>query len=129
MVVQELEEAYEPVYALMKTLLALGLVALVALYLTVLLTARAITIPLDRLRRGTQRVRDGDLRERVDLLTGDELQELAESFNEMTEKLRVSYEDLHQRTRQLEQSLETLGQSEARYRSVLETSPKRHFRL
>jgi nitrogen fixation/metabolism regulation signal transduction histidine kinase len=129
MVVQELEEAYEPVYALMKTLLALGLVALVALYLTVLLTARAITIPLDRLRRGTQRVRDGDLRERVDLLTGDELQELAESFNEMTEKLRVSYEDLHQRTRQLEQSLEALGQSEARYRSVLETSPKRHFRL
>lgn len=122
LVFQELGEAYVPVYRLMKTLLALGLVALVALYLTVLLTAGTITKPLYKLRRGTQRVRDGDLEQRVELLTGDELQELAESFNEMTGKLQVSYDELRNRTNELERSLDALGQSEERYKSVLETS-------
>ena len=119
---QEIKEAYAPVYRLMKTLLGLGLLALVALYLTVVLTAKTITTPLDALRRGTQIVRDGDLGHRVELDTGDELQELAESFNEMTAKLQASHEDLQERSRELERSLDALGQSEERYRSVLETS-------
>ncbi|MFQ6673104.1 MAG: HAMP domain-containing protein, partial [Candidatus Tectimicrobiota bacterium] len=112
LVMQNLDEAYVSVYDLVKLLLALGTLVVVAIYLTALLTAKTITDPLDELRRGTQVVRDGDLGHRVELTTGDELQELADSFNEMTTRLQASYEVLEdrvqERTAKLEQAVDAM---------------------
>ncbi|MFQ5893237.1 MAG: PAS domain S-box protein, partial [Nitrospinota bacterium] len=112
LVEQNLEEAYASIYDLVKILLGLGTFVLVAIYLTARLTAKTITDPLDELRRGTQVVRDGDLAHRVELATGDELQELADSFNEMTARLQASYEALEdrvlERTAELEQAVHAL---------------------
>ena len=108
LVIQDLSEAYTSINRLVGTLLSLGILFLVAIYLTALLTARTITTPLDEIRRGTQIVRDGDLGHRVELETGDELQELADSFNEMTVKLKATYEDLEERIQERKRAEEEL---------------------
>jgi adenylate cyclase len=69
-------------------LVALGVAATIALELTLLLT-RSILRPVADLRRATHLVEEGRYDEvRVPVTTGDELGELAASFNQMVEGLR-----------------------------------------
>ncbi len=65
--------------------LALGLV--VTQRVSVAL-ARGITSNLAVLQTGVRRIRSGRLSERVNIRSGDEVQELADAFNEMTENLQ-----------------------------------------
>jgi signal transduction histidine kinase len=70
--------------------LALGGVFGVSLLGTLLLTihlSRRLSEPLQELRRGAELVGSGDLDQRVDIHTGDELEILADAFNEMAERL------------------------------------------
>ena len=63
-------------------MVALG-VALVA----TLLVRRRVVGPLETLRQGVERIRKGDLTARLDLKTGDEIEILAEEFNDMAAHL------------------------------------------
>ena len=49
--------------------------------------ARRLTLPLLSLTRGAVAVSQGDFQARVDVRTGDELQDLADTFNKMTAEL------------------------------------------
>ena len=83
-----LSEALAPVYtSLFRTggLLAFGLVLSV---LACLVLARRITDPIRALREGAVRVGSGDLDHRIEIRTGDELEALAEQFNQMTARLK-----------------------------------------
>ena len=60
--------------------------------------------PVNRLRRATEAMAAGDLGVRVDIETGDEIQELAGSFNEMVAKLRASYDDLTRTNEELQKA-------------------------
>lgn len=66
---------------------------------------RWVFSPIRALHHGVRRVAEGDLDYRVKLETGDEMEELARSFNEMTERLQAIYRDLErqveERSRQL----------------------------
>src|SRR6476646_5488479 len=66
--------------------------------------------PIRTLDEGARRIGSGDLDQKIDVRTGDELQGLAEQFNRMTGKLRESYAGLERkvddRTRELKNSLE-----------------------
>jgi signal transduction histidine kinase len=53
-----------------------------------LLATRSALDPIDSLTEATRRVRDGDLKSRVPVLSGDELGTLAHSFNQMLDGLR-----------------------------------------
>jgi signal transduction histidine kinase len=68
-------------------LLATSLVFMVGIVLTVFL-ARRYTDPIHRLVAGVKKVSGGDLTVTFPVATRDEIGELAESFNEMVEKLR-----------------------------------------
>jgi adenylate cyclase len=68
-------------------LVAIGVATTISLELTLLLS-RSILIPLVDLRRATEAVRKGDLNAEVPVTTGDELGELAASFNHMLSGLR-----------------------------------------
>jgi signal transduction histidine kinase/ActR/RegA family two-component response regulator len=59
-----------------------------------LLFARRLTKPISALDVTTQLVARGDLTARTDIRTGDELERLGRSFNEMTETLRKSREEI-----------------------------------
>ena len=76
--------------------------------LTVLLH-RWIVFPIRLLERGVRRVARGSFDDRIELATGDEMQALAEAFNDMTERLRVMYGDLE---RQVEERSRQLVRSE-----------------
>ena len=107
---QPLAEALAPVYeSLWQTLALLALGLLLALVVGGLL-ARRIVAPIDRLRQGAERLGAGDLSQRIDIRTGDEIETLADRFNQMAEKIREGYETLEAkveaRTKDLEEALQ-----------------------
>ena len=66
--------------------------------------------PIETLQAGAARIGGGDLSQRIAVKTGDELEALADQFNDMAGRLQESYADLEQRvelrTRELSQSLD-----------------------
>lgn len=74
-----------------------GLVVLttfaLAFWLSNILIRRSMT-PLEQLHQGTSRLASGDFRERVRLSSGDEFQELADSFNSMADSLEMQFSTL-----------------------------------
>ncbi|MFB3819126.1 MAG: GAF domain-containing protein [Candidatus Methylomirabilales bacterium] len=110
LVEQPLAEAFAPVYAsLFRTagllLAGFGVSILAGLYL-----ARRMVTPIRALQAGAARIGSGDLRHRIQVPTGDELQALAGQFNRMAAQLEESYQSLEQkveaRTRELAEALE-----------------------
>ncbi|MEG4105493.1 ATP-binding protein [Microcoleus sp. S13_C5] len=52
---------------------------------------------IKKLQQGVATIREGDLDYRLDIQTGDEVEELAKEFNRMTIKLAESYRDLEEK--------------------------------
>jgi len=105
-------EAYAPLYASIERSGVLLLGALGLAFLTGLFLARRMVGPIQALRIGAARIGSGDLGQRISIKTGDELEALADQFNEMGSRLQESYADLENkvalRTRELAQSVEEL---------------------
>jgi signal transduction histidine kinase/CheY-like chemotaxis protein len=88
------EEAYAP---LRTSIERLGLLLLSGLLLASfggLFLARRMVGPIQALRAGAARIGSGDLGQRIAVKTGDELEALADQFNDMAGKLQESYADL-----------------------------------
>ena len=88
-----------------------ALILLIALTVAVaagVLAARRLVAPIGELSRGAQRFGAGDLEHRIEVNSGDELQDLAANFNSMGEQLREMYANLERRvndrTRELNQA-------------------------
>jgi len=79
-----------------RSLLLGGLVALLIALLLGTVLFRQLTTPLAELTAATERVAAGDLEQRVQIKSRDELGRLGEAFNRMAESLKRS-EDLRQR--------------------------------
>jgi signal transduction histidine kinase len=90
-------------------LIGMGLVALVALGMWLGLR-RSVLRPVERVAAATRAVADGDLAVHVPADREDEIGTLARSFNEMTDALRRSREELDARTSELERSNQDLEQ-------------------
>jgi signal transduction histidine kinase/DNA-binding response OmpR family regulator/HAMP domain-containing protein len=104
------EEAYAPLYAALQRL---GFVLLGALGFAVLagmFLAGRMVGPIQALQSGAARIGRGDLSQRIAIKTGDELEGLADQFNDMAGQLQESYAGLEkkveQRTHELSESLE-----------------------
>jgi signal transduction histidine kinase len=65
--------------------------------LAALALARRMVRPIRTLQEGAQRIGAGELEQKIDVRTGDELEALAGQFNRMTEELRRSYAELEQK--------------------------------
>jgi signal transduction histidine kinase/CheY-like chemotaxis protein len=71
-----------------------------------LIVPRRIVQPLLALQEGAQRIGAGQLDHVIDLRTGDEIQDLAESFNQMAANLQSSHAELEQWGHDLETKVE-----------------------
>jgi len=90
-------EAFAPIARLRSTMLVFaGLSAAAALALAYFF-ARRISRPIHVLQAGAERIGRGELGHRVDINTGDEIQQLADEFNRMAARLSESYASLEQR--------------------------------
>ncbi len=81
-----------------------------------LVIPRRIVRPLLALQEGVREFSAGRLDHVVEVRTGDEIQDLAESFNQMAQNLRTSRAELERWTQELE------GRVEARTRELAETT-------
>ena len=101
-------------------LVALGLVVAI---LAGMLLARRMLVPIQALNSGAQRLGGGDFEHRIDIKTGDELEQLAARFNSMAGQLQETYSDLElkvkERTRDLTQSVNQLKVLEEVGRAVV----------
>ena len=106
------DEAYRPLYATVGRMVLLLLAALALAFLAGMFLARTMVGPIQALRAGAARIGSGDLSQRISIKTGDELETLANQFNDMAAKLQESYSDLERkieaRTRELAQSVNEL---------------------
>jgi len=91
-------------------LLALGL--FIALY-----TAKSILEPIHELETGAEIIGGGDLDFRLDIKTGDEIEQLAAAFNGMADQLANMMDTLEQR---VAERTRDLSASEKRFRDVAE---------
>ncbi|MCX7313268.1 MAG: ATP-binding protein [Alphaproteobacteria bacterium] len=103
-------EAYAPLYDSIKRSAWLLAGGLTLAFLAGLFLARKMIIPIRMLREGAAQVGAGNLEQRISIKTGDELESLADQFNDMAGRLEESYAGLEQkveqRTHELSESLE-----------------------
>ena len=103
-------EAYAPLYEALQRLAFALAAALLFAVLAGMFLARRMVGPIQALRAGAARIGSGDLTQRISVKTGDELEVLADQFNDMAGRLEDSYADLEKkvesRTQELSESLE-----------------------
>jgi class 3 adenylate cyclase len=87
-----LSEAFAPLYASLRRSAVLVILGIAISALAGLLLARRIVGPVKTLQQGAARIGAGELDQRIELHTGDELEQLAEDFNDMSVRLHESYE-------------------------------------
>ncbi|WP_423059924.1 methyl-accepting chemotaxis protein [Bacillus safensis] len=85
MFVSEVEEAAQPVFNMAAIILA-G--ALIIGGILIFFIIRSITKPLSTLVSSSKKISQGDLTEKIDVRSKDEIGQLGTSFNEMSESLR-----------------------------------------
>ena len=99
------EEAYTPLYASMLRTSGFLLVGFSMAVLASWFVGRRVVRPIESLRRGVERIGKGDLTYRLDLKTGDEIEILADEFNEMAGHLRDAYTGLERKVAERTQEL------------------------
>jgi signal transduction histidine kinase len=104
------KEAYASLYQALQRLAVVLLMASIFAVLAGIFLARRMVGPIQALRAGAERIGGGDFAQRISIKTGDELEGLANQFNDMGSRLQESYADLEnkveQRTAELSESLE-----------------------
>jgi PAS domain S-box-containing protein len=87
-VLQDAKEAAAPADKLILTLSALAVILTLLFGLLALLLGWFFTSPIQRLRDGIANITRGDLDKKIEVGSGDEIEAVADSFNEMIEGLK-----------------------------------------
>ena len=101
-------EAFAPLYTSILRLSLLLVAGLAVAALASFFLARALVRPIRALQEGAAQIGAGELEQRIEVKTGDELEALAEQFNQMGSALKAWYAGLErkveERTTQLQSS-------------------------
>ena len=119
---QDPKETFAPLAELVVKVLLYGLGVLAVLWGTGLVVARRIARPIKLLHEGAQEIGSGRLDQRLKLRTGDEIEGLAEAFNEMAANLQQSFG-------QIERRMLEVRRLEEKYRDLIEHSPEMIYQL
>src|SRR5271163_4864013 len=113
-----IEEAYAPLYASIQRTGFVLFGALALAFIAGMFLAGRMVVPIQALRAGAARIGRGDMSQRINIKTGDEVEALANQFNETASRLQESYADLEKkvedRTVELRESLDELRTAQDR---------------
>ncbi|MBN2122888.1 MAG: PAS domain S-box protein [Deltaproteobacteria bacterium] len=103
------------------TLLTAGITGLFALLVLYFLIT-GVSRPVRDLEKASQEISRGNLNTRLEIQTNDEFGKLAEAFNLMSADLRKSMDSLKAEIREREETEKALGESEAKYRELVQNA-------
>ncbi len=107
---QPVSEVYATLNAAILRTVGLLVAGLLISMLVALWLARGLVRPIRTMQESAARIGAGDLDQRIEVRSGDELEALAEQFNQMTAQLRESYAGLErkveERTAELKEAFE-----------------------
>ncbi len=112
---QDAHEAFAPLYASMKRTAALMLLGLLLALGASALLARRMVRPIQALQLGAARLGAGELGQRIEVHSHDELEALATEFNDMAQRLRESYAGLEQKVAERTEELVAANRAKSRF--------------
>lgn len=108
---QSSEEVFAPVYHLRNWISAFGLLSFVLLLILGILVSRQVVRPIRRLQHAAKQIANRELDEPIVIHTGDEIEDLAEEFNQMNTKLQAAFSGLVTEVETKTQEVEYLRES------------------
>lgn len=118
-------EAFAPAHRLAKAILLVGIFILIILTTAIHFLMRQVTCPIHNLVTAAQAIRAGDLSQQVEITGLNELDELAKTFNSMTEKLHQTLTGLEQRV--TERTLELATVNKKLQEDIIERERTEHI--
>jgi signal transduction histidine kinase len=106
---QPLEEAFEPLRASVKRTVLLLMLGIALSVGASLMLARTMVRPIRVLQAGAAKIGAGQLGDRIQVRTGDELEGLASQFNSMASALQESYAGLERKVEERTHEIEEKG--------------------
>lgn len=94
---QDPSETFAPIYTLLKWILSAGFMGVAILTFLGGFAAKRIVKPIRELQKGIHTIGNGHLDYRINVKTGDEIEELGNEFNEMAKKMQTLYQGLEQK--------------------------------
>ncbi|PJA02405.1 hypothetical protein COX73_00935 [bacterium (Candidatus Gribaldobacteria) CG_4_10_14_0_2_um_filter_36_18] len=83
-------EIYEPTSVLGRNLVLITFITLIFIFIVSIFFSQLVVNPIKKLHKGAEIIRKGNLDYKVDIRTGDEIEQLAKEFNRMAERLGQS---------------------------------------
>ncbi|MGH6834345.1 MAG: adenylate/guanylate cyclase domain-containing protein [Methylocella sp.] len=119
---QPLSQAFAPIQGMLARVSLLLMLGLMLAIGAGMLLARRMVVPIRQLQAGARELGANEFAYRIDVRTGDEVEELADHFNRMASRLQESYSRLEQkveeRTRDLAQTVSELKVLEETGRAI-----------
>ncbi len=100
-------ETFGPIYTLLRWILLAGFLGIGVLTFLGWLVSKSLVRPIRDLQKGIQYIGNGQLDHRINLKTGDEIEEVGNEFNEMAKKMQTFYIGLEQKVSERTKELET----------------------
>jgi HAMP domain-containing protein len=97
---QDPAESYAPIYTLLRWIGMAGVAGTLIFVLMGSLIARRIVRPIQTLQAGADLIGQGNLNHRIEVSTGDEIEDLANQFNKMAHKLKLFYIGLEENVKE-----------------------------
>ncbi|WP_017471557.1 cell wall metabolism sensor histidine kinase WalK [Amphibacillus jilinensis] len=104
-----MEEVYQQLSRINNIFLNGTLVAIIISALVGILVARSITKPIKEMRKQAQVMAEGDFSQKVNVYGSDEIGQLADTFNEMNEKIKVANHTTEEERRKLSSILANMS--------------------
>ncbi|MBI3595404.1 MAG: HAMP domain-containing protein [Nitrospirae bacterium] len=99
-------ETFAPIYTLLKWILSAGVLGFGVLTFLGWIVSKNLVKPIRDLQTGIQLIGDGQLDHRINLKTGDEIEDVGNEFNEMAKKMQTFYFGLEQKVSERTKELE-----------------------